>query len=53
VFHFAKVLQAIGIADVGVALWYGIVHDDMWMELYLALTGLGLFVAGRLLERRA
>jgi hypothetical protein len=28
-------------------------QDDMWKELYLTLTGLGFFLAGRLLERRA
>ena len=50
---FAKVLQAVGFADVGVGLYQGVVHDDMWKELYMALTGLGLFYAGRLLERWA
>ena len=50
---FAKVLQAVGFAHVGLGLYLGIVHDDMWKELYLTLTGLGFFVAGRLLERRA
>jgi hypothetical protein len=53
VFHLAKGLQAIGIAEVGVALWYGIVLDDRWTELYLTLAGIGFFVIGRLLERRA
>ncbi len=48
---FAKVLQAVGFADVGVALYLGIAQDDMWKELYLTLTGIGLFYAGRLLER--
>jgi len=53
VFFFAKLLQAVGFAHVGLGLYLGIFHDDMWKELYLALTGLGFFVAGRLLERRA
>jgi hypothetical protein len=53
VFHFAKVLQAIGIADVGLGIWFGVVHDDLWKELYLALAGIGFFIVGRLLERRA
>jgi len=53
VFLLAKVLQAIGVVDVGVALYVGLVQDDMWRELYFALTGVGLFMAGRLLERWA
>jgi hypothetical protein len=53
VFYFAKVLQAVGFADVGLGLYLGIAHDDMWKELYLALTGLGFFAVGRLIERRA
>lgn len=52
-FLFAKVLQAVGFADVGLGLWLGIVHDDMWKELYLTLTGVGFFLVGRLVERRA
>lgn len=52
-FHLAKVLQAVGFADVGIGLWFGIVHDDMWKELYWTLAGLGLFMVGRLIERRA
>jgi hypothetical protein len=50
---FAKVLQAVGFADVGYALYVGIARDDMWKELYMTLTGLGLFYVGRLLERRS
>jgi hypothetical protein len=53
VFLFAKALQAVGIADVGVALYVGMVHDDMWKELYLSLSGLALFLIGRVLERWA
>jgi len=53
VFFFAKTLQALGFAHVGLGLFLGIAQDDMWKELYLALTGLGLFGIGRLLERRA
>ena len=52
-FYFAKLLQALGFAHVGLGLYLGIVHEDLWKELYLALTGLGFFFAGRLLERRA
>lgn len=49
-FFFAKVLQAIGFVDVGYALYLGIAKDDMWQELYMSLTGLGIFLVGRMLE---
>ena len=52
-FLFAKLLQAIGFAHVGLGLYLGIAHDDMWKELYLALSGLACFTLGRLLERKA
>lgn len=51
-FLFAKVLQAIGFAHVGIGLWLGITQDDMWKELYLALSGLAFFAIGRLIEPR-
>lgn len=51
-FHFAKLLQAIGFAHVGIGLYLGITQDDMWKELYLGLSGLVLFAIGRLLEPR-
>jgi hypothetical protein len=52
VFFFAKTLQALGFADVGIGLYLGVVQGDMWKELYLALGGLALFYVGRLLEPR-
>ena len=52
-FLFAKVLQAIGFAHVGIGLYLGLTQDDMWKELYLALSGLVFFTVGRLLEPRA
>jgi hypothetical protein len=52
VFLFAKVLQAVGFAHVGIGLYLGVVRDDMWQELYLTLTGLVFFAVGRLLEPR-
>ena len=52
-FLFAKVLQAIGFAHVGIGLYLGLTQDDMWKELYLALSGLAFFWVGRLLEPRA
>jgi hypothetical protein len=52
VFLFAKTLQALGFAHVGIGLYLGVSRDDMWQELYLSLTGLALFALGRLLEPR-
>ena len=51
-FILAKVLQAVGFAHVALGLWLGIAYDDMWKELYLALSGLALFSIGRVLEPR-
>jgi len=50
VFFFAKLLQALGFAHVGIGLYLGIAHDDMWKELWLALSGLAFFGIGRMLE---
>jgi len=52
VFLLAKVLQAIGFAHVGIGLFLGLTQDDMWKELYLALSGIAFFWVGRLLEPR-
>ena len=52
-FLLAKVLQAVGFAHVGIGLYLGLTQDDMWKELYLALSGLAFFWVGRLLEPRA
>ena len=52
-FLFAKILQAVGFAHVGIGLYLGITENDMWKELYLTLSGLAFFAIGRLLERRA
>ena len=52
-FFFAKVLQAVGFAHVGIGLYLGVAYDDLWKELYLALSGVVLFWIGRALERRA
>jgi hypothetical protein len=54
VFFLAKALQAFGVVDVGVGLYFGVTAENgMWKELELTLVGLALFYAGRLLERRA
>jgi hypothetical protein len=52
VFFLAKLLQAVGFAHVGIGLYLGLTQDDMWKELYLALSGIGFFWVGRLLEPR-
>lgn len=53
-FYVAKVLQAVGIADVGYALFVGIMQNySMAEEIVLTLIGVGVFSLGRVLERRA
>ncbi len=52
-FYLAKVLQAVGIADVGYALFVGIMQNyPMAEEIVLTLIGVGVFSLGRVLERR-
>jgi len=53
VFFFAKLLQAVGFAHVGIGLYLGLTQDDMWKELYLALSGMAFFWVGRMLEPRS
>lgn len=53
-FYAAKVFQAIGVADVGYALFVGIVRNaSMAEEIVLTLIGVGVFSLGRVLERKA
>ncbi len=52
-FYVAKVFQAIGVADVGYALFMGIMRNySMAEEIVLTLIGVGVFSLGRLLERK-
>lgn len=52
-FYVAKIFQALGIADVGYALYVGISQGrSMAEEIVLTLFGVGLFSLGRALERR-
>ena len=52
-FYVAKIFQALGIADVGYALYVGISQGrSMAEEIVLTLVGVGLFSLGRELERR-
>lgn len=49
---FAKILEAFGIAEVLLGLIIGLL-GDMWKELYLAIAGVIIFLAGWILEKRA
>lgn len=52
-FYVAKILQALGLADIGYALYVGIMKDSsMAEEIVLTLIGLGIFSLGRALERK-
>jgi hypothetical protein len=53
-FVLAKVIQALGVADVGYALFVGLTEEHaMGRELYLMLLGFAVFSLGRYAERRA
>lgn len=52
-FYVAKILQALGLADIGYALYVGIMRNSsMAEEIVLTLIGLGVFSLGRALERK-
>lgn len=52
-FYLAKTLQALGLADVGYALFVGVLkNSSMAEEIVLSLIGLGVFSLGRVLERK-
>jgi hypothetical protein len=51
VFILGKVLQALGCADVGFALWVGITQPHgMGSEFEIAAIGIGVFVLGYIAE---
>jgi hypothetical protein len=53
-FYAAKIVQALGLADVGYALFVGIMSDfSMAEEIVLTVIGLAVFSFGRALERKA
>jgi hypothetical protein len=53
-FVLAKVIQALGVADVGYALFVGLTEEHaMGRELYLMALGFAIFSVGRFAERRA
>lgn len=52
-FYVAKILQALGLADVGYALFVGMTrHFSMAEEIVLTLIGVAVFSLGRALERK-
>ncbi len=52
-FYIAKVFQAVGIADVGYALFVGVMQNySMADEIVLTLIGVGVFSLGRVLEKK-
>lgn len=52
-FYVAKILQALGLADIGYALFVGVMRNSsMAEEIVLTLIGLGIFSLGRALERK-
>ena len=52
-FYLAKILQALGLADIGYALFVGIMRNSsMAEEIVLTLIGLAVFSLGRALERK-
>jgi hypothetical protein len=51
-FLFGKVLEALGCADVGFALYYGLMHEHgMGKELQLTSIGIVVFALGYMAER--
>jgi hypothetical protein len=52
-FYVAKVLQALGLADVGYALFVGVMKNfSMAEEIVLTVIGLAVFSVGRAVERK-
>jgi len=52
-FYVAKFLEAVGLADMGYALFVGVTKNfSMAEEIVLALIGVGVFSLGRALERK-
>jgi hypothetical protein len=52
-FYVAKFFEALGIADVGYAVYVGLVqHASMAEEIVLTLIGVGIFSLGRTLENK-
>ena len=53
-FYLAKLIQALGFADVSYALFVGLTEEhSMGRELKLMVVGAAIFYLGRVLERKA
>lgn len=50
-FYLAKVFEALGIATVGLGLVLGINSPTLWIELFLSIIGIVLFLVGRGIEK--
>ncbi len=50
--YIAKALQIIGLGQVFIGVFIGISQDDLTTELKIAAIGLGIFLIGRLMEKR-
>ncbi len=48
----AKAFEALGIACVMIGLVQGILSETMWMELYLSIIGIVVFLVGWGIETR-
>ena len=52
-FYFAKLLQLIGITNVGFGLIYGLTHEGgLRLELRMLIIGSAFFLLGRFIEGR-
>ena len=48
-----KMIQLVGIFEVGLALFFGVIQNvSMALELGLMASGFGIFLLGRLIERK-
>jgi hypothetical protein len=47
----AKALEALGIACVMIGLVQGVMSETMWMELYLSIIGIVVFLVGWGIEK--
>ena len=50
--YVAKALQTIGLAQVLIGVFIGILQDNLVVEYKIAAIGLGIFIIGRLIESK-
>ncbi len=50
--YVAKALQTIGLAQVLIGVFVGVFQDNLAVEYKIAAVGLGIFLIGRLREKR-